>query len=173
MTPSTPLNKLPRQYNFVLNPYPDERLSRCPYCRGKTGQRKVPLFIHVDPHYPIALNYTCRYCKKCDLLIAHKHEIERLLTQMFIHSNPAIIGNEYMIMGTVDKKAWREGLKQAKLAADVISSHLSVFKTFYQELRHTQVGWYPEGQEPPIQEPPPSEEWVKAKPRRWMPGKRR
>jgi hypothetical protein len=76
----TPFGELPRKHNFVLNPYPDERVSRCPYCEQKTGQRKVPLFIHIDPHYPIALNYTCRYCKSCDLLIAHKHEIEHLLT---------------------------------------------------------------------------------------------
>jgi hypothetical protein len=165
----TSLN-LPQQYNFVLNPYPDERVSRCPYCEQKTGQRKIPLFIHVDPDYPIALNYTCRYCKRCDLLIAHKHEIEHLLTHIFRQYDPAVIGNEYMVMGTVDKKAWREGLKQAKPAADVMSSHLAVFKTYYQELRHTRTGWYPEGQEPPIQEPPPSQEWIK-KTKRWTPGK--
>lgn len=69
----------PPQYNFVLNPYPDERLSRCPFCSNKTGQRKRPLVIHIDPMHLIALNYTCRYCEQCDLLVAHKHEIEHLL----------------------------------------------------------------------------------------------
>lgn len=44
------------------------------------GQRKVPLFIHIEPHYPIILGYTGRYCAACNLLIAHKHEIEANLT---------------------------------------------------------------------------------------------
>lgn len=160
------LDDRPRQYNFVLNPYPDERLSRCPHCGQKTGQRKLPLFIHIDPHYPIALNYTCRYCRQCNLLIAHKHEIEHLLAQMFSQYNPDIIGNEYLIMGTVEKKAWREGLTHPKAPVEMLA-HTALFKAYYQELRHTQPGWYPSGQEPPVQEPLPSQEWVKAKRRGW------
>ena len=155
-------NKNQKKYNFVLNPYPDERLSRCPYCAQKTGQRKVPLFIHIDPHYPIALNYTCRFCKHCDLLIAHRHEIEHLLTAMFSQYNPAVIGNEYLIIGTVEKKVWREGLTRPKAPAEMLN-HTYIFKTNYQELRHTRPGWYPSGQEPPVMEPPPSTEWVKLK----------
>ena len=157
------IDKLPKKYNFILNPYPDVRLSRCPFCERKTGQRKLPLFIHIDPHYPLALNYTCRYCRHCDLLIAHKHEIEHLLTEMFIQANPAVIGNEYLVMGTVDKKAWREGLTQPKPAAEVMAGYMSIFKTYYQELRSTQPGWYPEDVEPPVMPPPPSTEWVKRK----------
>ena len=142
------------------------RVSRCPFCDRKTGQRKLPLFIHIDPHYPIALNYTCRYCRHCDLLIAHKHEIEHLLTEMFARSDPAVIGNEYMVMGTMDKKAWREGLKQPKPVAEMLDKHTSFFKTYYQELRLTRPGYYPEGEEPPEMPPPPSTEWVKRKPRK-------
>ncbi len=152
---------LPKKYNFVLNPYPTERLSRCPYCDGKTGQRKVPLLIHIDPVHMIALNYTCRYCKHCDLLIAHKHEVEHLLTNMFSQRDPGAIGNEYLIMGTVEKKAWREGLTQPKAVTEILSSHAHIFKTYYQELRSTRPGWYPADQEPPVMPPPPSTEWVK------------
>ena len=32
--------------------------------------------IHIDPDHLIALNKTCRYCTRCDLLIAHRDEIE-------------------------------------------------------------------------------------------------
>jgi len=46
----------------------------------------------------IALNYTCRYCKSCDLLIAHKHEIEHLLTNLFSQIEPETVGNEYLII---------------------------------------------------------------------------
>ena len=87
------LGNLPPLYNFFLNPYSDLRFSRCPQCDGKTGQKKVPLMIHVDPHYPINLNYTCRYCAKCDLLIAHQDEIESHLAQVFTKLAPDAIGH--------------------------------------------------------------------------------
>jgi hypothetical protein len=158
--PKKQFGGLPPQYNFVLNPYPEVRVSRCPFCDRKTGQRKVPLFIHVDPLHPIALNYTCRYCSHCDLLIGHKHKLEHLLTQMFAPYHSAVIGNDYLIMGTVDKKAWRESMAHPKSIPEMLP-YVSRFKTSYQELRLTQPGWYPEGKEPPVQEPPPSTEWVK------------
>jgi hypothetical protein len=157
---------MPKKYDFVLNPYPDERLSRCPFCERKTGQRKLPLFIHVEPHYPIALNYTCRYCRHCDLLIAHKHEIEHLLTGLFAQAGPDIIGNDYLIIGTVEKKVWRKGLTRPNDTADVLKNHTSIFKNYYQELRLSQPGYYKEGVEPPVMPPPPSTEWVKRKRRK-------
>lgn len=156
------LGGLKPKYNFILNPYPDHRISRCPFCEKKTGQRKVPLLIHIDPLDMIALNYTCRYCQDCDLLIAHKHEIEHLMTDLFLHYDPDIIGNDYLIMGTVERKVWHEGMKQM-LAVDKILPHLSHFVTYYQELRLTQPGWYHVDQEPPVMEPPKSQEWVKSK----------
>jgi hypothetical protein len=42
-------------------------------------------------------------------------------------------------------------------------SHVHIFKTYYKELRMTQPGWYPAGQEPPVMPPPPSTEWIKPK----------
>jgi hypothetical protein len=155
--------KLPPQYSFVLNPYPDMRVSRCPFGDHKTGQRKLPLLVHIEPMHMIALNYTCRYCSACDLLIAHKHEIEHLLTRLFSQYDPDVIGNEYLIMGTVEKGVWREGLQQTKAVVDMLA-HVSDFAEYYEELRVTSAGWYPEGQVPPVMEPPPSEEWVKTKP---------
>ncbi len=103
---------LPPRYSFVFNPYPDMRISSCPYCAKKTGQRKIPLLIHIKPLHLIALNYTCRYCAECDLLIAHRHEVEHLLTALFRKYDPAAVGNDYLVTGTVEKKAWREGLQQ-------------------------------------------------------------
>lgn len=155
--------KSPPRYSFVLNPYPEMRVSRCPFCEGKTGQRKIPLLIHVEPLHLIALNYTCRYCQACDLLIAHKHTIEHLLTDLFRQYDPEAVGNDYLIMGTVDKATWREGLQQPKAVAEMLP-HASDFAEYYKELRVTQPGWYRAEQEPPVMEPPPSQEWVKAKP---------
>lgn len=157
------LGKLPPKYNFVLNPYPDLSILSCPYCKRKTGQRKIPLQIHVQPMHLIALNYTCRYCPVCDLLIAHKFEIEHLLTRIFSQSDPGAIGNEYLIIGTVEKTTWREGLQQPKTVAEMLP-HTSDFARYYKELRVTQPGWYRANQDPPVMKPPVSQEWLKSKP---------
>ena len=147
-------------YKFTLNPYPDQRFSRCPFCEHKTGQRKAPLFIHIAPKYPIALNYTCRYCKQCDSLIAHKHEIEHLLTTMFKQLEPDVIGNEYLIIGAVEKKAWRENMQHQKKTTEMLS-HIHDFKTIHAEILMTQSGWYGSDQKPKVRKPPQSSEWIK------------
>lgn len=148
------------KYNFMLNPYPNLRVSKCPFCEKKTGQRKIPLLIHVDPMYLIALNYTCRYCKTCNLLVAHKHIMEHLLAEMFRETDSCAVGNEYLIIGTVEKTAWREGLYQPKALAEM-QPHVRDFVEYYKEMRVSRSGWYPTGQEPTILEPPASQEWVK------------
>jgi hypothetical protein len=150
---------LPPEYNFSLNPYPDLRFSRCPDCESKTGQRKLPLLIHVDPMSLIALNYTNRYCQRCDMLIGHKHEIEHLLTELFSQINPEVIGNQYLVFATVEKKAWRENMAESK-PFDEMLHHIHDFKS-YQDLHMTMTGWFPKDQEPPVMTPPPSTDWVK------------
>ncbi len=157
------LGGLPPKYSFILNPYPDERVSRCPLCDGKTGQRKIPILIHINPQHLIALNYTCRYCPDCDLLIAHKHEIEHYLTGLFIQQAPESIGNDYLAVGTVEKSVWREGLKRNQTINEFLP-HTSDFATYYQELQLTRAGYYKVGQKPPVAVPPPSQEWVKINP---------
>lgn len=153
--------ELPPRYRFVLNPYPDARLSRCFRCARKTGQRKIPLLIHVEPMHLIALNYTCRYCGPCDLLIAHKDEIEHLLSELFCQYDPEVVGNDYLIIGTVKKPTWREGLQRPKLPAEMLGD-VADFAEHHGELRLTAAGWHKADQEPPVLEPPPSQEWVKA-----------
>ena len=150
---------LPPKYNFSLNPYPEFRFSRCPDCQKNTGQRKLPLLIHIDPKNLISLNYTNRYCSHCDMLIGHKHEIEHHLTEMFLKIDPVVIGNAYQIFGTVEKKAWRENINNPKPSNDM-RPHIHDFKS-YQNLRMTMGGWFPKDQEPPVIEPPPSTEWLK------------
>ena len=151
------------KYSFVFNPYPDQRISRCPFCEKKTGQRKIPLLVHIDPLHLIALNYTCRYCQDCDLLIAHKHEIEHSLTYLFLQMDPEVIGNDYLVIGTMERKVWREGVKHS-MEMNEIMPHVSDFVTYYKELRLTQPGWFRDDQEPPVMEPPESQEWVKTRP---------
>lgn len=153
--------KQPPKHGFVINPYPDMRFTSCPMCERKTRQWKIPLLIHINPMHLIALNYTCRYCKSCDLLIAHKHEIEHLLTNLFSQIEPETVGNEYLIIGTVEKFSWRENLKQSRPAGEMLP-HASDFAVFHKELRVTKPGWYETSQDAPVMEPPPSQEWVKS-----------
>ncbi len=97
------LGKQSPRYSFFLNPYSDVRFTSCPKCRKRTRQRKLPLVIHVDPFNPVAINKTCRYCPTCDLLIAHKDEIEQQLSLLFARHDFTLIGNDYLVIGTQDR----------------------------------------------------------------------
>jgi len=104
-------DKPPRRHDFFLNPYTDVRFSRCPKCEEKTRLRKFPLVIHVEPLNPVIMNKSCRYCPDCDLIIAHQDKIEALLCALFSELEPALIGNDYLVLGTVDRDVWRRGCK--------------------------------------------------------------
>ena len=132
--------KLPPMYNFILNPHSETRVSTCPSCDQRMRQRKVPLFIHVDPKVPVLLGYTCRYCPDCDLLVAHQDEIEALLANMFAEWDPSLIGNHYLVMGTVERKLWREGMKTPQGIGELIEN-LHDFKQVM-ELGFRPAGWY-------------------------------
>jgi hypothetical protein len=129
-------------YNFILNPHVETRVSRCPKCEAKMRQRKVPLFIHVDPMQPVAIGYTCRYCPDCDLLVAHQDEIEHLLASLFAERDPSIVGNDYLVMGTVERRAWRASLVEPMGTAEVLEQ-LHDFKEVW-SLDFRPAGWYPD-----------------------------
>lgn len=153
---TTHFGKLPPQYTFILNPYADARFTRCPDCNQRMKQRKLPLFIHVDPINPVVLNKTCRYCPDCDLLIAHQDEIEGLLAAMFAERAPSVIGNDYLVLGTVERAAWREGVKQPKGIPEMLE-YLHDFREVH-TVRVQPGGWYPADLDPselPVQEPAP------------------
>ncbi len=93
------------------------------------------------------------------MLIGHKHEIEHHLTELFLEINPEVIGNYYLVFGTVEKIAWCENIDQPKPFNEMLE-HIHDFKS-YQNLHMTMTGWFPGGQAPPVMEPPPSTEWMK------------
>ena len=109
---TTQLGKLPPRYRFFLNPYQDVRFTRCPRCDNKTKLRKLPLVIHIDPMLLLSLNKTVRYCPYCDLIIAHQDDLEHLLAAIFAEQKPEIIGNDYLVLGTQDRPAWKQGTQQ-------------------------------------------------------------
>lgn len=121
------IGKQPTRHCFILNPYSDERFASCPKCHGLTEQRKFPLMIHVHPLNPVTINKTCCYCSHCDLIIAHKDELEEQLALLFETHNPEIIGNEYLVMGTLDHDVWDRG-RRVPLAIPEMVSKLYVFQ---------------------------------------------
>ena len=99
------------RHYFFLNPYNDCAFTKCPKCDSKTRIRKFPLAIHIDPHQIILLNKKCRYCIKCDMIIAKQSEVEPLMIVCLKKISPEVIGNNYLTMGVVDRKDWKEGNK--------------------------------------------------------------
>jgi hypothetical protein len=140
---TTQLGKLPPRYRFFLNPYEDMRFTRCPQCEGKTKLRKLPLVVHIDPMQPLSLNMTCRYCPYCDLLIVHQDELEGLLAAIFTVHNPEIIGNDYLVIGTMDRPDWKRGTQNQLPAKDL----LEVLHDFKEVVKFEVVrgGWMPPG----------------------------
>ena len=109
---TTQLGTLPPRYRFFLNPYQDMRFTKCPQCDSKTLLRKLPLVIHVEPMHMLSLNKTCRYCPRCDLLIAHQDDLEHFLASFFTEYKPDVIGNDYLVIGTEDRTVWKRGMQQ-------------------------------------------------------------
>ena len=140
--PSLPqIGKLPPMYRFILNPHTDVRFSTCPNCEGKMLVRKVPLFIHVQPHYPTTINKDCRYCPKCDILIVHQDELEHMLALTYEKRQPEIIGNEYLVLGTLEPSSWRKRDKEPLLMENVLD-HVHDFKERL-DVKYTPAYWDP------------------------------
>jgi hypothetical protein len=117
------LGSLMPLYKFFMNPYADLRFTRsCPSCYGKTKQRKLPLAIHVSDWGMVILNKTCRFCPACELVIGHQDEIEGFLVQLFAESAPEVVGNDYLIVGTVDRKDWRRGLVESLSSVEMLAA---------------------------------------------------
>src|SRR6185437_11058163 len=107
---SARIGKLEPRYAFILNPYPGERLSKCPRCHAPTHPRKFALLVHVDEWGPLVLGKTCVYCSVCELIIVHQNELEAELAAHFLQLAPHLVGKKYMVLGTVEKSFWKAGL---------------------------------------------------------------
>lgn len=135
------LGELPPKYKFFLNPYKDARFTQCPQCEQKMKVRKHPFFIHIAPEQPLVLNMSGKYCPTCDLLLLHQNKVEELLAAAMIGRNPDVIGNEYLILGTVTRKGWREAQKNRQ-GLKMIFRYLHEFKE-YLTFKPRHYGWRP------------------------------
>jgi hypothetical protein len=132
--------KVKKRHNFFLNPYSDCAFTKCPKCDNKTKIRKFPLVIHIEPKQLFLLNKKCKYCPSCDLIIAKKQEIEPYMAFELSQSHPEVVGNNYSVMGTLDRKDWKEG-NQNLISSSEMIQRVYVFK----DVLYFQVipaGWY-------------------------------
>ena len=122
------LEDLTPRYKFILNPYVDFRLSKCPLCEKLTHMRKFALLIHIEGWGLLVLGKTCRYCTPCELIIAHQDELEDELVGIFEKQAPDVIGNPYMAIGTVDKKLWKQSLGARTIEQNQALQNMSPFE---------------------------------------------
>ena len=141
------IGELPPRYSYMLNPHSDVRLSKCPKCEKLTYLRKFALLIHIEAWGLMALGKTCRYCSRCELIMVHQAELEAELAQSFRRIAPEVIGKAYMVLGTIEKKAWQEGLSGRVQPPAEMLKHVAEFKKEY-TLEYDPGGWYPADQGP-------------------------
>jgi hypothetical protein len=132
---------LPPRYSFILNPYVDTRLSKCPLCDRPTHPRKFALFIHVDNCGPLVLGKTCRYCTRCELIVAHQDEVEAEMAQSLGRIAPEAVGGEYLVLGTMDRKLWQQGLRSGGTELAASLEHVAEFRRVF-DLK-VEGGWGP------------------------------
>jgi hypothetical protein len=48
----------------------------------------------------------------CDLLIAHQDDGEHLLASIFTEQKLEVVGNDYLVNGTMARPAWKRGTQQ-------------------------------------------------------------
>ncbi len=134
MTKKSSSRKKPqKRHKFFLNTYVDCGFTKCPKCDAKTKIRKFPLVIHVEPGQLLLLNKKCKYCPGCDLIIAKKQELESLI--------PSLSQNEYLVMGTLERKDWQEGNKGFLPSSEIID-RMYIFKKVW-DFEVIPAGWYP------------------------------
>ena len=136
------IGRLPRRYAFILNPHAGTRLSKCPSCDKPTHHRKFVLFIHTDQQGPIALGKTCRYCSRCELIMAHQDELKAELARALGQSSADAVGDDFMVLGTVEKSVWKEGLAGKAPTLEDALSHVADFTDHF-ELGYDPGGWAP------------------------------
>jgi hypothetical protein len=73
---------------------------------------------------------------RCETLIAHKAELDKLLSTVVTVSKP-----EYFVLGTMDRRTYQQGLVGGA-SLDDVRAHTSDFKSYW-NVKITPAGWYP------------------------------
>jgi hypothetical protein len=74
-------------------------------------------------------------------LIAHQNKIENLLAQIFQKQNPEIIGSHYLVLGTMEKAAWKDGTRRSLDPQEMLNYQHDFKQVLKFEI--LPAGWYP------------------------------
>ena len=132
--------KNPKKHYFFLNPYKDCAFTKCPKCSDKTKLRKFPLVIHIDPNQLFILNKSCKYCTNCDLIIVKQSKLEELMACQFEEINPSVVGNKYLVFGTLCRSDWQKYTKTPTDPSKAIEK-VYVFKDVF-NFEVVRGGWH-------------------------------
>ena len=141
------IGNAPQRYSLLLNSHENVRLSKCPKCQKFTYLRKFALFIHISGWGPTVLGKTCRYCSRCDIVMVHCKELAAELASSLSQLAPEAVGNDYWVLGTIEKKIWQQGLGSRGKPVSELLKHLADFKHHY-DLEYKPGGWHPAPQKP-------------------------
>lgn len=111
-------------------------------CGVPTHPRKFALLVHIEECAPLALGKTCRYCSRCELIIAHKDELDAELAHSMARLAPEAVGREYLVLGTLDRKVWKQGLEGKTLQLANLHEHMVQFRD-WMRLEVDSGGWRP------------------------------
>src|SRR5215210_8094950 len=136
------IGQLPPRHSFALNPHKEWRCTKCPRCERRTRLRKFALLVSVEDYGLLVLGKTCRYCPPCDFIIAHQHELEALLIAGFYRHAPDVIGNDYYVLGSVERKTWQQGMRGPVASYDELLGHAADFEKEF-DLFYEPGGWHP------------------------------
>ena len=72
----------------------------------------------------------------------HQDELEEQLAYTFSQRAPEVVGNKYLVIGTIEKKVWQEGLEGKDKPTNEMLKYLADFKKVL-TLHVEPGGWYP------------------------------
>jgi hypothetical protein len=93
---------------FFLNPYPSERFKQCPSCGDPTYPRNRTLLVQIASDTVMPVSTTCEYCSNCDLLIAHRREIETELNDISDAEVEFGVDAPILVLGMLDRTRLRQ-----------------------------------------------------------------
>ncbi len=89
----------------------------------------------------MVLGKTCSYCARCEFIICHQEDLEDQLVQAFERLSPDVIGNEYVVVGTVERASWKKGMAETVLLEETLK-HTADIKE-YLVLQDPRMRWGP------------------------------
>jgi hypothetical protein len=89
------------------------------------------------------LNKHCRFCPVCDLIIAKRDDVESMMAERIGREKPQLVGNDYLVFGTLDRKDWMDGQK-LEMSPLELMNRVYVFRDTW-TFEIVPGGWFPPG----------------------------